>query len=332
MEIVRQSLDLAEKQLDDTRHRIRVGQLAETELAAAEAEVALRQEALINARSLVDSLQVKLLRLVYPRRLPFSEREIMPQTEPMVPPLPMDSLQDHVAVALRMRPDLNQAEILVQKGDLEIVKTRNGLLPRMDLFITLGKTGYADSFGASVREIDGDSYDVFAGLEFEYPVTNRAARAQNKRALLTRQQREESLGNLRDLVRQDVELAFIEVKRARRQVDATAITRRFQEEKLRAETAKFRVGKSTALLVAAAQRDLLFSQVGEVAAVTNNLNARINLYLMEGSLLKRRGLVAPGRELVATGETATQPLIANPVPAGDGDSPQDQPERGSNGY
>ncbi len=313
VEIVRQSLDLAQQQLEDARHRIRVGQLAETELAAGEAEVALRQESLINARSLVESLQVKLLRLLYPPRLSGSGREILPRTEPTVLPLPPDALADHVAVALRLRPDLNQAALLVQKGSLEVVQTRNGLLPRLDIFIVLGKTGYAESFGDSFRDLNGDGYDLSAGVEFEFPPINREARARDDRAELTERQYQESLQNLTDLARQDVELAFIEMQRARQQVDATAITRRFQEEKLRAETAKFRVGKSTALLVAGAQRDLLESQVAEVASVTNYLIARINLYLMEGSLLERRGLVAPGREPRATDPlSAPSPVALNP--------------------
>lgn len=301
VKIVEESLKLAERQSEETRHRIRVGGLAEMEIAAAEAEIALRREALINARSQVDTLRVQLLRLTCPKALPTRQRQITPQSKPTVPPTPLESVDDHVAVALRMRPDLNQAEILLLRDDLELVKTKNGLLPRMDLFISLGKSGYAESFGRSVGDIGGDNYDASIGLAIEYPVTNRDAKARHRRALLTRQQREESLWNLRDLVRQDVELAFIEVKRAREQVDATATTRKFQEEKLRAETAKFRVGNSTALLVAGTQRDLLASQVAEVEAVISYLKARTNLYLLEGSLLERRGLSAPGRE------PATQP-------------------------
>jgi outer membrane protein TolC len=49
--IFTQSLDLAQRQLEETRERIRLGDVAPTELSAAEAEVALRREALINARS-----------------------------------------------------------------------------------------------------------------------------------------------------------------------------------------------------------------------------------------------------------------------------------------
>lgn len=293
-EIVRRSLDLAERQLDDTRQRIRVGQLAEIELAAAEAEVALRRESLINASSRVESFRVRLLRLVAPQRLADPEREVAPLTQPLVPEMPPDPLEDHLAAALAFRPDLRQAALLVERGELEVVKTRNGLLPRMDLFISMGKTGYSDSFGGSVSDIPSDDYDLRGGLRFQYPVTSREARARDRRAELTLEGREESLENLRDLARQDVELALIEVRRARQQVDATATTRRFQEEKLRSETAKFRVGKSTAILVAAAQRDLLASQVAEVEAVINNLTARTDLYRLEGTLLSRRGLALAG--------------------------------------
>jgi outer membrane protein TolC len=90
----------------------------------------------------------------------------------------------------------------------------------------------------------------------------------------------------------------VEANRLKEQVAATAATRRFQEETLRAETEKFRVGKSTALLVAQAQRDLLQSQIAEVEAVVNDLKALVELYRQDGSLLERRGIAAPGQEPV----------------------------------
>jgi outer membrane protein TolC len=99
-------------------------------------------------------------------------------------------------------------------------------------------------------------------------------------------------------VQVDVRSAYIEVTRAREQITATAATRNFQEEKLRAETEKFRVGKSTSLLVGQAQRDFVVSQIAETQAVANYLKAMIALYRLEGSLLQRRGVVAPGATAV----------------------------------
>lgn len=297
VEILDESLKLAQQQFGETQKRVNVGDLAELELAAAEAEVALRREALINARSTVDTLAARLVRLIRPSALVSADRQVTPQTEPTISAEPLAPLEEHVAVGLRMRPDLNQARLLVQRGNLDLVKTKNGLLPRMDLFISIGKTGYADSFGRSVSDL-GEDNDVSVGLKFEHTLGNRAAEARRRNAVLTQQQLDESLRNIEDLVREDVELAYIEVKRARQQVDATATTRKFQEEKLRAEMARFRVGNSTALLVALAQRDLVASQVSEVAAITNYLKARTDQFLKEGSLLERRGLSAPGRRRV----------------------------------
>lgn len=295
IEIYTQSLKLAEDQLRETVERIETGALAETELAAAQAEVALRREDLINARSTLATVRLRLLRLLNPPGANW-ERDIVLQNQPIVLDTPLDDVGSHVQVALRMRPELNQALLGVKRGDLEIVKTRNGLLPKMDVFITLGKSGYANSFERSFQELDGDNYDFLVGFSFEYPFANRAAEARHQRAVLTRKQSVEAVGNLSQLIELDVRSAYIEVTRAREQVAATQATRTLQEEKLRAETEKFRVGKSTSLLVAQAQRDLVASQISEIQAVVNHLKALVELYRLEGSLLERRGISAPGRE------------------------------------
>jgi len=41
----------------------------------------------------------------------------------------------------------------VNRNELDIVRTRNGLLPKLDLFATLGRSGYTDTVGGSFRQI-----------------------------------------------------------------------------------------------------------------------------------------------------------------------------------
>ncbi|HAU37642.1 MAG TPA: TolC family protein [Phycisphaerales bacterium] len=294
IEIVTNSLKLAQQQRDEIRERINVGRLAETELAAAEAEVALRRENLINARSDLAKTRLRLLRLLNPTEADFWNREVVLKSVPGAPQIELDKVEVYVAVALRMRPELNQARLGVQRGDLELVKTRNGLLPKLDVFLTLGKSGYANSFGDSFANIAREDYDALAGLRLEYPPGNRDAEAKHQRAIWSREQALRAVENLVQLAQVDVRSAYVEVDRAREQVAATAATRRLQEEALRAETEKFRVGKSTSFLVAQAQRDLLESQIGEVRAVVSFLKALIGLHLQEGALLERRGISAPG--------------------------------------
>ena len=294
IEIVERSLRLAEDQLAEVRERIAVGRLAEIEQAAAEAEVARRRENLINARSLLATARLNLLRLVNPPGPGALTREVVVTDLPALPPADPDPVEAHVALAERLRPELVQARLELERGDLEVVKTRNGLLPKLDLFIRLGKTGYASSFLDSV-DPGGSGYDVSAGLTLSFPWENSSARAADRRAALTREQAAESIANLSQLVEVDVRGAWIEVARLREQVAATEATRRLQEETLRAETEKFRVGKSTAFLVAQAQRDLLQAAIEAETAVAGCLKSLVELYRLEGSLLDRRGISVADR-------------------------------------
>ena len=299
IEIVEESLKVARQQRDETKELIAVGRLAKAELAAVQAEVAAQKQALIEARTNKESMRLQLLRLLNPLGPGLWQREIDLIHQPTLPEIKLEVVELHVDVSLRMRPILNEARLEIQRGDLELVRTQNGLLPLMDLFITLGKSGYANSFGESVRNISKDSYDALAGVNFHYPVFNRDARARHQRALLGREQSQKALENLSQLVEVDVRIAYIEVNRAKQQIAASSVTRMFDEEKLRTETEKLRVGKSTSFLVAQAQRDLLVSRIAEVRALASYLKALIDLYRQDGSLLERRGIVAPGREPVS---------------------------------
>lgn len=295
IQIVEESLQVAEQRRKETQEMIAVGKMAESELVAAQSGIASRYQELIEARSTMEVSRLRLLRLLNPPGANLFKREVVLLSRPDLQKVVLDDVDAHVAVALRMRPDLNQARLGILQDDLEVVKTKNGLLPKMDFFITLGKTGYADSFGGSVSDITGDGYDVMAGVQFEYPLKNRAATARYRRSLLSRNQAEKALENLSQLIELEVRTAYIEVDRARQQISASTETRKLDEEQLRIETEKVRVGRSTNFLVAQAQRDLLVSQILEVRSVASYLKALAELFRLEGSLLERRGISAPGR-------------------------------------
>jgi outer membrane protein TolC len=298
IQIFEKSLAVAEQQLAEIEEMIAVGRMAEMEVIAAQAEIASQRQGLIEAQGTMATTRLRLLRLLNPPGPELWGREVRLLYKPALPEVKLDPVQAYVDVALRMRPDVNQAKLAVERGDLEIVKTKNGLLPKLDFFITLGKTGYSDSFGKSAENIKEDYYDVLAGIRFQYPLRNREARARYDRSLLRQDQTVEALENLSQLAELDVRSAYIEVTRSRQQIEASTATRRLQEEKLRVETEKLRVGRSTVFLVSQAQRDLLSSEIVEVRAIVAYLKALVELYRLSGTLLERRGVAAPGREPV----------------------------------
>jgi outer membrane protein TolC len=203
---------------------------------------------------------------------------------------PLDQLSSHLSLASRLRPELLQARLELERGTLEVVRTRNGLLPRLDAFIRLGGTGggttYSGSFAGTLSAAIEDS-TLSAGLSLELALGNRPARAQARRAGLSRDLAEESLNALERTVETDARTAWLEAGLAAEQVSTSAELRRLQEQTLLAETEKFRAGTSTTFLVAQAQRDLLASQLAEAQAAVGYLLAVVNLYRLEGSLLER---------------------------------------------
>lgn len=299
VDITQRAWDIACQQLDKVKGFIAAGKLAGVELAAAEAEVAVRNGYLIEARSQREQSRLQLLVLLEPEGSAPMERTVTLLDKPFIPDITLADVQTHIAVALRQRPDLNQARLQVTRGDLDVVRTRNGVLPRLDLFATLGRSGYASSFNGSLPGDDGHGWDAELGARFSYTLGNRDANASRRRALLSREQLDAALANQERLVEIDVRSAYSELQRAREQITATAATTRAQITKAQTELEKFNHDKSTALLVAQAERDALAARIDEVRAVVRYLKDLVDLYRLDGSLLERRGLSVPGGDSLA---------------------------------
>ncbi len=286
-EIYRESLALAERQLEESRVRAQVGQIAPIELAAPKAEVVSRREALREGEKRVQTTRFSLLLAISPRGADLGAAVMLADSPAPVGPL--DELAGHLSLASRRRPELLQARLELERGTLEVIRTRNGLLPRLDAFIALGGTGYAEAFPDSFPAAVEDS-SLSAGLSLELALGNRAARARAERARLGRAQAEESLRALERTVEADVRAAWLEAGFAAERVSTSAELRQLQEQTLAAETEKFRAGTSTTYLVAQAQRDLLAGQLAEAQAAVQYLLAVATLYRLEGTLLERSGV------------------------------------------
>ncbi len=308
IEIVQESLAIAIRQRDEVLSRIELGVLAPTESAVARAQVALREQGLIDARSELEAQRLTLLRLINaPQAAGAADRVLILTTLPMPEqspateardadtdaPLALVDLDERLALAKLARADLREARLRLQQNRLETLVTRNGLLPRLEVFIALGKTGFDNRFDDSFRRLDEDTYDLAAGLRFSQLLGNDTAEALHQRAYATRQQAALAVANLEQLIELDVRLAWNQVERARQQITASTTTRRLQEDAVRAERERFSVGDSTAILVAQQQRDLLEAQINEVQSRIVYRLALIDLHLAEGTLLDRRGLVIP---------------------------------------
>lgn len=293
LKIVKESLELAQQQRDETQKRVSVGKIAESELAASDAEVARCQEDLIDAESNVVTSAISLLRNMNPDSDNFWKKRPLLKSLPKLREIDNYdfNLKDCITDALMLRPEIKQAQLLLRKNELDVVASKNGMLPRLDFFMTLGKTGYSDSFKSSEPSFrHKEPFDSSVGLSYQYNFGRRSEKANLKKARINVLVQKEAIKNLEQIVKEDVIKAYIEIKRTKEQLAATSATTEKQEEKLRVENVKFTVGKTTAFQVSQAQRDLTEAKIAQVKAIISFTIAKTNLLRATGLLLKFRGI------------------------------------------
>ncbi|MCC5846528.1 MAG: TolC family protein [Verrucomicrobia bacterium] len=288
--ITEQALEVAEQQLSDIQQRIEVGQLARNEDAPARAEVARRRQALIDARAELFRARMSLGTLISPELDP----DAAPRMAATLPELPEPegnvTPDNRIELALGYRPDLREARLRLEQRTLDTQLSRNGLLPRLDFFMDLAKTGFGPKTGDAWSDLSEDNYDVQAGLRFSRSLGERVENARDAETRFREDQAHAAVLNLERLIRTGIHLALNELDRAEQQVAASAETRRLQELTVASEVERFDVGAVTALQVAQAQRDLLNAMIEEQNAKVNARIALLELYRAEGSLLDRRGI------------------------------------------
>lgn len=286
--IYQQSMELVKRLLNESNERLRVGKIAPIDLITVKAEVATREKDLINSQT---SLKQKKYRLAYliGDRLVSWEKPVIFTDKPPEPKI-QDSLNYHLQVSKKYRPDLRQALLLGKRGELEIVQTRNGLLPKLDLFLRLGGTAYSEAFGDALSQDLDHQKSISAGLIFSMPATNGVARERYKKSQLSKKQLKLSMENIDQLVELDVRSAWTEVERSLLMIEKAGTTRQLQQEKLTAEQARLAAGKTTEYVVLQVQRDLTVAQLDEARAAVAYVKALTDLYLKDGTLLERRGV------------------------------------------
>ena len=116
VEIVQQSLEIAQRQLKETQEMIRVGVRAETELPATKAEVATQKQALIEAKSASERTRLSLLRLMNPPGDGLFERELVLAHPPTLPELKLGSIEGHVRPGPEPAPGTGPGQAEHRKG------------------------------------------------------------------------------------------------------------------------------------------------------------------------------------------------------------------------
>jgi outer membrane protein len=330
--IKEQALDTAQKLYEGNQHQAELGTLPKIEVTRAAAEVSSTKENLLIAQTNV-AQQETVLKNALSRNgvaspwlddvhiIPL-DKIVVPNTEDIKPNAEL------IAHALENRPELEQARINVESFKMNLIGTRNALLPTLQAFVELtsnGLTGppnplsgrapdpfivggYSNLVGQLFRR-NFPSYS--AGFSLNIPFRNRAAQADYVTDQLTVRQSELQLQKAMSQVRVDVKNAVIGLQQARARYETAVATRVLSQQTLEAEGNRFKFGESTIPVVVQAQRDLATNQEAEVQAMANYTHAKIAFDEAVGQTLETNGISI---EEAAKGHVARQSTIPDQVP------------------
>jgi outer membrane protein TolC len=143
LQVARDSVALAEEQLQRLQRLVQEGINAPVEIVQVEAELERRREGVLGALEAVTVAENNLKALVLDDRNDQAwDRPIVPTDTAQIVPVAY-TLDDAVATAITNRPEIAQLRAQEEINDIDVSFFKNQTKPRVDLFGTYGLTGLA---------------------------------------------------------------------------------------------------------------------------------------------------------------------------------------------
>ncbi|MGB7219723.1 MAG: TolC family protein [Vicinamibacterales bacterium] len=318
VEVVRQSLALSEKLVQDNQTRVQVGTMAPIDVVQAQSQAATQRQNLVVAQATMRTSEITLKRLlVSGTQDPLWNSTIDPVDRPDFRPEAID-LPAAIRRALSERTDVMIARKNLESNDVTLSYLRNQTLPQADVVALygltgtggdlLGKTGTGvNQFVDPSKTIPGGYSDALNSLfnrnnprwtlqvNISYPLGMSAQKAAISRAAVQQNQIDAQLKQLELQVATDVTNAAINVQSNAERVQAAQAARELAEQQNAAENSKFEVGMSTNYNVVQSQRDLATARNTELQAMLNYRKSLVELDRLQQTTLGGAGITVIGR-------------------------------------
>lgn len=309
-EIQRQSMELAIIHHRNNQKRVEVGVTAPIEVTSSRADVASREQEMIQGEVRIINAQNALKRtLANDPKASLWNLTLIPADRPGIKELQI-TLDQAIETALERRPELEQLRLRVEQNDVNREYLKKQGKPSVDLTANASWTGRAGqifqdvfidrdgdgvpetragrapnpnnpffgSFGNAWQQVFGFdylNYGVF--VDVQIPLRNRSNQAQLAEAAINERQLFSQLKNQQQMIIVDVRNAFEGISTQKKRLDAARMARQLSEEQLQGETKRYEFGFSTNFEVLRYQRDLAAAQVQELRALLDYQQALTSL-------------------------------------------------------
>ena len=273
LEIAREALQRARRQLEINRTLVEAGRMAQQDLVQSEAEVTNKEYDLIDSEHVLETANSVLVNILDLDE----ETRVELQEEPPVKPEQPD-LKESLETAFARRTDWLRAELGMDLARIDLRVAQNDRLPDLSLDATASR-------GSGL-----DRTDWTVGVNLTVPLQNEESRRAIARARNGLRRAAMELAERRQSIRIQVRRAVRDVEVALRQIDFARRSRHLTERKLDVERRKLRQGLSSAFQLGRFEDDLVTAQRRELDAVVGYRDALTRLDRTLGVTLDRWGL------------------------------------------
>ena len=304
------------RKTEETEQRVKGrGEIDATKVERKQAEAAVksRKAALLSVERAIADIQDQLVRLLADPRLGILNTYRIKPVDSLVTAEVALDLKDQLALALKNVASLERARLAMQQADIRVKVAENAALPLLNLTASAGVQGMKGNPGPAV----GDMFSLkflshSLGLLFEYPLGNRAARAELRRQKFGRLQAIVDYQNVADQVAVSVASAVRQVKTAHAEIQAQRAAKLAFEAQLAAlDAVEFRRALSPEFLQVKLNAQELLASVerAELKATIDYNNALADLSRVTGTALQRKRV-----KLAAESAIQGRPLPRAPKP------------------
>jgi outer membrane protein TolC len=341
LKVQRQTVELDKQFYEDTKRRADLGAIAPIDVIQSEADLKNAQQAEITQESQVLK-QETILKNVLTRggldspaivaaRIVPTDHIDVPAQDPVIP------LQDEIAEALNKRPEVEQYGISLENARLDLLGTKNNLMPSLQAVLTLTNSGQAGQvnaanpdptlygpisnfllggYGTALGQVFNRNYPNYTlGLTLSIPIRNRSAQADMVTNELQYRQSEIQRRQFLNNVKLNVINAVTDVRNARAAWETSVVARKLQDQTLAGTRRKYDLGTATILDVVVAQRDDTARQLTEIENLRQYQDASTNLKQVMGKILEAYDVNLDEAKTGQVGREPDLPVVPQQQPA-----------------
>jgi outer membrane protein TolC len=308
LDVSKKGLELSQKFRDEVNTKLMAGEMASIDLVAAEAEVALKESDVTEARNMVQKAGNYLKYLLDLGSKADTGSMIRPEKNPPSS-FTCPDYADIADAVCRNDPELLKLNAELEKNALKLKYVRNQLWPKVDLF---GEYGYKGMSGDPVNVKDikdtpfegkedaleafdgfftGRGYDYYkVGVKFEAPIGNRKMKSQYAQQRIEKSQIRTQIHKRKREVETMVKVALDDISGSIARYRSTTAAADYSEKSLEAEKIKLIAGETTPNTIFSLQHQLTDMKVKALKAMLDYRTAWSRLKGMQGTSLKEYGL------------------------------------------